>query len=399
VKLSPVARVSLVACLVLLAACEGSARGTDAGTDAPATVDASLRDSPAVVDSQAPDGSPPPTDGGGLPARFPGATWDRRTPEEAGLSSTALDALRDHVGGRAVVVRGGTIVYGWGDEARRADVASAAKPIYAHFLYEAVEEGRIASVDALVVDTEPRLGSINAALGFKDREMRWRHLANQTSCYGVSESPGTAFDYNDWQMALFWDSLFLGVYGSSYAGVDADVFQDRLCAIIRCEDDPTFMAFGTGDRPGRVAISVRDFARFGLLYLHEGTWDGTQIIPRDVARMAVASPLPGAFPRTTAIEAEMIPGRRTIGSSSVPDDQTDHMGSYSWLWWTNGVDRSGVRHWPDAPEDTYGAFGHGGPRAMIVIPSLDLILSWNDATVNSRDAENEALRRLVAAVL
>ncbi len=93
----------------------------------------------------------------------------------------------------------------------------------------------------------------------------------------------------------------------------------------------------------------------------------------------------------------MVEGQRSIGSRNIPDNQCDHMGSYSFLWWTNGVDRDGRRHWPNAPHDAYGAFGHGGPRAMVVIPSLDVIVSWNDANIKSREAENEALRLLTEA--
>ena len=99
----------------------------------------------------------------------------------------------------------------------------------------------------------------------------------------------------------------------------------------------------------------------------------------------------------------MIPGQRTLGSKSNPDNQTDHFGSYSWLWWVNGVDREGNRFWPDAPHDTYGAFGHGGPRAMWVIPSLDIVVSYNDAQLrqwhSGEDSPtNQAMRRLVAAI-
>ncbi|MBM3335182.1 hypothetical protein FJY63_11020, partial [Candidatus Sumerlaeota bacterium] len=75
------------------------------------------------------------------------------------------------------------------------------------------------------------------------------------------------------------------------------------------------------------------------------------------------------------------------------------LGSYSWLWWTNGVDRDGKHHWPDVPLDAFGAFGHGGIRAMVVIPSLDLIISWNDAAINDRDKENEGLGLLVQSAL
>ena len=74
------------------------------------------------------------------------------------------------------------------------------------------------------------------------------------------------------------------------------------------------------------------------------------------------------------------------------------VGSYSFLWWTNGVDRAGKRHWPDVPVDTYGAFGHGGLRAMVVLPALDLIISWNDTRIRARTKENHALRLLVGSV-
>ena len=50
-----------------------------------------------------------------------------------------------------------------------------------------------------------------------------------------------------------------------------------LTDLIGCEDNPTFMAFGEQDRPGRLGISPRDFARFGLLYLRGGMWNGKQL--------------------------------------------------------------------------------------------------------------------------
>jgi len=127
-------------------------------------------------------------------------------------------------------------------------------------------------------------------------------------------------------------------------------------------------------------------------------WNGKQILAEHLAVKAVSEPVPNAIPRATGKAAEMIPGQRSIGSTRIPDSQTDHMGSYSWLWWTNGLDREGKRHWPDVPTDACGAFGHGGKRAMVVIPSLDLIISWNDATCTGRERENKALKLLVGAV-
>jgi len=43
-----------------------------------------------------------------------------------------------------------------------ADVASACKPVFVHFLFKAIEEGRIPDLDAPVVRWEPRLKGLNA---------------------------------------------------------------------------------------------------------------------------------------------------------------------------------------------------------------------------------------------
>lgn len=330
---------------------------------------------------------------------FPGREWATKSPEEVGLSAEKLKVFSDFAGGFGCVVRHGYMVYSWGDPARRMDVASAAKPVYAHFLFKAVEDGRIFNFDEPVCKWEPRLKHINAGLGYKDSRIAWRHMANQISCYGLVEEPGSAFAYNDWQMALFFDTLFTKVYGATPASIDPQVLRPLLTDRIGCQDDPTVLAFGEDDRPGRLAISPRDFARFGLLYLRGGKWGDRQLLSPEYAKMAVTSPLPNSIPRAGDKAAEMIPDQRSIGSRQIPDNQTDHMGSYSWLWWINGVDREGKRHWPDVPTDAFGCFGHGGIRAMVVLPGLDLIVSWNDTRIEGRDKESEALRKVLDAVL
>jgi hypothetical protein len=238
--------------------------------------------------------------------------------------------------------------------------------------------------------------------------MTFRHLANQTAAYGVTERPGKAFNYSDWQAALFADALFLGVYRPpGWAHVDAEVLHPRLGKILRFQDSPTLLAFGESDRAGRLAISVRDLARFGLLFLRRGTWDGLQVLHAESVMAATRSPLPHTIPRTAGVAAEVCPGQRTIGSSRAPiaESLTHHRGSYSWMWWTNGVDRGGRRAWPDVPPDTYLACGHKNcMRALVIIPSLDLVVVWNDTVLGTsgksrEETVNDALALVVRAVL
>lgn len=323
---------------------------------------------------------------------FPGDSWAGINPAEVGLNDARLDDIASYLGGHGCIVRHGYLAHSWGNISQRGDVASACKPWYAHFLFRAVEDGLLDSLDTPAMDFEPELANINAGLEYKDSQITFRFMANQTSCYGVSEKPGTAFDYNDWQMALFFDTLFLGVHGQTLGTVDTQVLRPQLTDILQCQDNPTFLAFGSGDRAGRLAVSPRDFARFGLLYLNTGQWNGIQILDEMHAKLAVGSPLPNSLPRTTAMTAEMIPGQRSIGSTNLPDDQSAHLGSYSWSWWVNGVDRNGNRFWPDAPLDTYAALGHqNGRRGMAVIPSLDIVIAWNDTMLGQYPSQPHPL--------
>src|SRR4051812_16234977 len=88
---------------------------------------------------------------------FPADDWQKSSPADAGLSQEALAKFSKALGGRGVVVRHGALVYSWGDIQKPGDVASAAKPVYAHFLWKAIEEKRIASLDEAVVKFEPHL--------------------------------------------------------------------------------------------------------------------------------------------------------------------------------------------------------------------------------------------------
>jgi dienelactone hydrolase len=329
------------------------------------------------------------------PPVLPGKHWAVRLAGEVGMNIVDLDRLRNLMGGRGCVIRHGYLVYAWGDAGRRADVASACKPMFVHFLFKAVEEGKLPGVDAPVIRWAPRLEGLNAGLGFKDRKITWRDFACQTSCYGVREAPSEAFDYSDFNMALFFDTLFGKVFNVSYDRVDAEVLHPRLTDLLECEDQPTLMAFGTGRNPGRLAMSVRDFARFGLLYLREGQWNGRAIIDRRYARQAVMSPVALAVPRTRGESAEMLPHQRSLGGGN---NQDDHCGAYSFAWWVNGIGRDGRRYWPHTPPETFAALGHSGRRGMAVIPGLDLVLSWNDSRLRTPEQEDHAFQILTDAV-
>jgi CubicO group peptidase (beta-lactamase class C family) len=329
----------------------------------------------------------------GAGSAFPAKTWTTGTPESVGFDTAALDAFRELVGGTGCVVRDGVLAYSWGDIARSHDIASAVKPVISTLLWMAVQEGTIASPDAFISDVEP-------ALIGKDAQITWRHLASQTSGYGLSERPGDAYAYNDYALALYYDTLMAKVFRADGTAV----LRERLADPLGFEDSFTFDAFGDPDRAGRLAVSVRDLARFGVLMLHCGVWDDRVLLKPSSVRGMLSSVVPANLPRSNGVDAPMLPNQRTLGGEK--NQTPTGPGFYSFNWWVNGSDAQGRRLWVDAPTDTFAALGHGGKHALWVIPSLDLVVTWNDGSIADHDASpgnaetlaNRAIRLLRQSV-
>ena len=331
-------------------------------------------------------------------AVFPGRQWKTCSPNDVGLSGEKLAALTNLVGGRGCVVRHGQLAFTWGDPAKSSDVASAFKPLLSTLLWVAIQEKRLAGPDALVADFEPRLKTLNDG---KDATITWRHLASQTSGYGLSEKPGEAYAYNDFALALYYDTLTERVFGTN----GTEVLRSRLAGPLQFEDRYTFNAFGQDNRPGRLALSCRDFARFGLLVLRQGRWGDRQLIPASAFVAMTNSLVPPGLPLTRGKEAAMLPNQRSIGGTR--NITPVGPGCYSFNWWLNQTNAAGQRLFVDAPTDAFAASGHGGMRVLFLLPSLDLIVCWNDSRIDDHDKSpgnpatkmNQAARLIREAVV
>src|SRR5262249_4451078 len=214
----------------------------------------------------------------------------------------------------------------------------------------------------------------------KDARITWRHLASQTSGYGLSEMPGEAYAYNDYALALYYDTLTRNVYRQD----GTSLLKAQLGDVLGFQDKYTFEAFGPDDRPGRLAISVRDLARFGLLYLRGGKWQDKVVLKPELLQTALSTPIPADLPHSRGKGAEMLARQRTLGGGK---NQTPiGPGYYCFNWWLNRIDENGKRLYEEASPETIVAIGHGGERALWVVPSLDLIVAWNDARGTDHDA-------------
>ncbi len=106
------------------------------------------------------------------------------------------------------------------------------------------------------------------------------------------------------------------------------------------ETDP----FGSYILSSQVYTTARDLARFGLLYLHDGVWQGARILPEGWV----------AFTRT-----------RAPATAALPEDHEAHRG-YGAHFWLYGRD-------PRLPEDAFSTAGARGQHASVV-PSRDLVV-------------------------
>ncbi len=344
--------------------------------------------------------------GGSGAGRCPGKEWEWQAPEAAGFSKARLEAFSRRVGGSGCVVQGGKMIHTWGGIARSRDVASAGKPFYAFLALKAMEEGRLGSLDDRVVRYLPVLEQLNPDLGSKDRDITFRHLLSQTSGYGLQERPGEAFAYNDYGTGLLVWALLHEVYQLPMKQFGEALAGPRLGEAIGFEDGP----FIDNRHPqvGRVRISVRDMARFALLYLRGGEWNGRRVLRRDLFEEAMGGTLPADFPRTSGIESRHW---RKVGSIGGGKDQKNHLGCLGYFWWFNHVTPDGGRFLPDAPPGTFMGSGYGGRFAMVVVPEEDLVVvwhmvyketwdqfeKWSPLSEVGRFKVNEMLRELLAA--
>lgn len=320
-------------------------------------------------------------------------TWPLATPAEVGLNEESLEAIGKMVGGAGVIVRGGKLVHRWGFAHRPRYAASVKKSLISVLNWQAVEQGLLSSIDDYVVNVEPRLGELNEG---RDAMMTWRHLACMTSGYGLVEAPGKAFAYNDYAVALWYDALMQGVYRED----GTQVLIRQLAEPLGFEDKVTFKAMGEDGPEPKLRISARDLARFGLMMLQKGIFNGQRVFSEANWQEMISSEVPVTMPFSSSRRAPMLPDARTMGGEF--NISPIGPGRYTFHLWRNVKGPSGNLMLPDAPEDTLLASGKWGEATLWMIPSLDMVVAWNDSDINDHHTARhnpEAEMNLVAKLL
>ena len=281
--------------------------------------------------------------------------FDRESPEQVTLS--------------LVVVYNGQIIherYAPGfDVTPRTRTWSTAKSIASTLIGMLVDEGRLALDEPLGFDWYPNARSpetdprneitlrhvLNMSSGLETVDNRgleyatgsgMSYWAGSSSVVGARSralirEPGTYWDYEN------YDTL-LGVYAMKLAlgGEKAYAEFPRKALLDKIGMRNTLVStdrFGDFVMSSQIYTNARDLARFGLLYLGNGIWNGERLLSEEWID----------FVRTPA------PATKSIGSI------------YGGQWWLVPEGRD------DVPKDAYSTSGNRG-QFSIIVPSHDMVI-------------------------
>jgi len=307
---------------------------------------------------------------------FPGADWQVATPESQGLDSAKLNATMtylasiSHSDGNscAVVIRHGYLVWQGTTIDRQLSAWSMTKSLMGAAMGTMVDDGWCSLSDKAYTYL-PALSPTysNVTLG---------HFATLTSGYNYQDdshplvpnatpkfAPGTKMCYDlapDEMSNVLTHILNQHISNQTLYTRFKNRIGDPIgmtgwtWGTVGTVDGLTING-GTGIDQQAIQISARQLARFGLLYLNHGNWNGTQLISESWVTQTTQPQVPATTPcYDNNAWYSYLPGR------------------YGDYFWTNAA-VNGQRLWPSGPADTFLAQGNMNQFCM-VIPEWDMVI-------------------------
>lgn len=294
-------------------------------------------------------------------------TYTDREPDYRVLGPT-----RERAGDSGMILVDGRVVARWGDTHRVDMTFSVVKSYLSTLAALAVERGLIESLH----DPVARYVTDGKFAGAHNSQITWHHLLQQTSDWSGTlwdtpdwadrpvgddpgqwpsrelHEPGTHFKYNDVRVNLLAYSL-LQVFREPLPKVLRRAVMDPIGASntwrwhgyenswVELDGLRMQSVSGGGHFGGGLFISTEDHARYGLLMLNRGVWDGTRVVPEDWFEQL--------------------------------RQPTEARPDYGYMWWLN----TGQERIPGAPENAYWAAGFGGNYIYVdECNDLVVVLRW-----------------------
>jgi CubicO group peptidase (beta-lactamase class C family) len=281
-----------------------------------------------------------------------------------------LGPTKKRGGPAGMLLKNGYLVTSWGDTGLVDMTFSVTKSFLSTMAGLAMDKGLIAAVE----DKVDQYIWDGTFAGEHNSKITWEHLLQQNSDWsgelwggkdwadrppregGLDDwknrslhEPGTVMEYNDVRVNVLAYAL-THVWRKPLPVVLKEEIMDKIGASVSwrwhgydhawTEIDGLKMksVTGGGHSGGGLFISAEDMARFGLLFMNDGAWNGEQLISREWIAKAI--------------------------SPSVPNP------NYGYMWWLN---KKGEEHWEGLPEHLYYAAGFGG-NYIVIDPERDWVL-------------------------
>jgi CubicO group peptidase (beta-lactamase class C family) len=234
------------------------------------------------------------------------ASWTLSTPEAQSLDSTQLEQASTAVGNRAymwsfLVIRHDALVferyYHGSAKNQSNNVHSASKSIWGAAIGIAIDQGLIPNADATIASILP--ASYVSVMSTQTKTVKVRDLLNMTSGIDWTEdetetqiqrtpdwitailelpnatTPGSTFNYSTGNAHLNAGVLTAAVHGTACEFIHKHLLAPMGVVAEHWGRDPQGYFSGGYN----FYLTPRELAKFGLLYLHNGNWHGTQLVP------------------------------------------------------------------------------------------------------------------------
>ncbi|MDA9893227.1 beta-lactamase family protein [Flavobacteriaceae bacterium] len=281
-----------------------------------------------------------------------------------------LGPTKKRGGPAGLILKNGYQIASWGD-IKRVDMTFSVTKSYLSTVAGL-------AVDQNLISTKEKVSTTvweTTFDGSHNQQITWEHLLNQSSDWSGTlwgghdwadrppkegsiddwknrdfYTPGTRFEYNDVRVNLLAYSL-LQVWRKPLPQVLKEHIMDPIGASTTwrwfgydnswtdLDGHHVQSVSGGGHSGGGIFINALDHARFGLLFLNKGAWNGKQLISQDWIEKATAS--------------------------------SPAQVNYGYMWWLNKKGTS--RFWEGVPENVFYAAGFGG-NFIVIVPDEELVI-------------------------
>jgi len=304
------------------------------------------------------DGPTNSEDSSYIPPVLTNTTWEMiADPESVGWSTEGLQEAYEFSQNMdtaaLMIIYQGKVLYHWGNLTRKYWVHSCRKSFMSALYGIHVDEGTIdlskTMADLDINDNPPSLSDLEKTatvqMLLQARSGIYHPAAAEAPSMKSarperhSHAPGTFWYYNN------WDFNVLGTIFEQETGTKIfENLKERIANPIGMEDfevsDGHYQLESLSIHPAYpFRMSARDMARFGLLFLNNGVWEGNRIISED-----------------------------WIKESTTSYSDTETGGGYGYMWWiTGGLVLSNLE------EGSYFASGYRG-HYIFIIPDMDVVV-------------------------